>query len=107
MTRNEYIFDLGSIPEEFSTTTSGEPFLIYDNGVNNPNRILAYSIVDSLKRLARAETIYMDGTFKTSPRIFTQIFCMRIPFKDTYLYALPNKTRVVYEELFQAVVDKC
>ena len=103
--------EFGSIPEEFSSTSTGEPFLIYDNGAHNPNRILAFASTDSLTRLAQADTIFMDGTFKSSPTIFTQIFCMRIPFKNTAITAvyalLPNKSRAVYEELFQAVVDKC
>jgi hypothetical protein len=53
----------------------------------------------------------MDGTFDTAPPLFKQIFTTRVPFGNTHITVvyslLQKKTRQAYEELFQAVIDKC
>ena len=48
----------------------------------------------------------------TTPRLqFSQVYVLRVAFCDVGMtcgYALlQNKSRSVYDELFQAVVDKC
>ncbi|XP_042211389.1 uncharacterized protein LOC121858820 [Homarus americanus] len=61
--------------------------------------------------LACADTLYMDGNFAMAPNIFKHIYVIRVPFGDTVVTSvfalLPNKTRATYEELLQAIVDKC
>lgn len=105
--------DLGELPTEFTQTVGPNPeeFLLYDNGPNANNRILVFGTSDGLSLLAGADTLYMDGNFAMAPNIFKQIYVIRVPFGDTAVtsvYALlPNKTRATYEELFQAIVDKC
>ncbi|KAG7159849.1 putative MULE transposase domain-containing protein 6, partial [Homarus americanus] len=88
-----------------------EEFLLYDNGPNANNRLLVFGISDGLRLLACADILYMDGNFAVAPNIFKQIYVIRVPFGDTAVisvYALlPNKTRATYEELLQAIVDKC
>ncbi|CAI9720694.1 Hypothetical predicted protein [Octopus vulgaris] len=88
-----------------------EKFLLCDNGPNANNRILVFGTSDSPRLLAGADTLYMDGNFDMVPDIFKQIYDIRVPFGDTAVasvYALlPNKTRATYDELFQAIVDKC
>ncbi|CAI9740003.1 Hypothetical predicted protein [Octopus vulgaris] len=53
----------------------------------------------------------MDGNFAMAPTIFKQNCVIRVPFSDTAVTSvyvlLPNKTRVAFEELFQAIVDEC
>ena len=105
--------DLGDLPREFTLTTGPTPenFLIYDNGNNRNDRILVFGTTASLRLFAAAETFYMDGNFAMAPNIFRQLYVIRVPFgRDvvTAVYALlPTKTRAVYEELFQALVDRC
>lgn len=53
-------------------TVEGETFFIYDN--QSENRILVCSIRGYLKLLAQSRIRFMDGTFKLSQTIFTQIF---------------------------------
>lgn len=70
---------LEKIPEEFRTTITGAMFLIYDSfDDRNYNltcgRILIFSTIENLKRLMRSVTWYVDGTFKTAPSIFFQLF---------------------------------
>ncbi|XP_041370954.1 uncharacterized protein LOC121384563 [Gigantopelta aegis] len=90
--------DLGDLPVEFMQTVGPNPeeFLIYDNGPNINNRLLVFATKEGLKHLAAANTLYMDGNFSMAPKVFKQLYVIRVPFGDTAIttvYALlPNKT---------------
>ncbi len=64
-----------------------------------------------LKHLCGSEKWYVDGTFGTAPRQFTQLFVIRAAVDDVYatcVYAfLPNKLQSSYEEVFTAVLNSC
>ena len=98
---------------EFAATLDEDPqpFLFYDNGPDARTRVIAFTTEDNLRHLATADTLYMDGTFDTAPPLFKQIFIIRVPFGNTHITVvysfLQKKTRQAYEELFQAVIDKC
>lgn len=102
-----------TIPQEFTTTLDQDPqpFLLYDNGPEANNRVIAFATEENLRLLADADTFFMDGTFDTAPPLFKQIFTIRIAFSTTHITAvyclLQKKSRVGYQELFQAIVDKC
>lgn len=61
------------IPDAFKNTTSGENFLAYDSGPGQ-NRILIFATQRNLDRMVRCEHWYADGTFKSSPPLFQQIY---------------------------------
>ena len=63
------------IPPEYTVTSGLNPmrFLIYDNGPLAVNRIIAFATDAGLRRLAEAETLFMDGNFAMSPRLFAQV----------------------------------
>jgi hypothetical protein len=98
---------------EYTTSTNNQQFLQYDNGQKAENRMLVFYSLDSLERLANAQTffIFMDGTFSVAPHPFKQLYTIRVSFKDvtgTAVYAfLPNKCQDTYRELFQSIVDNC
>ena len=102
-----------TIPAELTTTLDQDPqpFLLYDNGQDAKNRVIAFATEDNLRLLAEAHTFFMDGTFDTAPPLFKQICTIRIAFSTTHITAvyclLQKKARVGYQELFQAIVDKC
>lgn len=74
--------DLEQIPERFRKTLMGDLFLIYDSNeddeaeIGEKNRVLVFSTRRNLELLMVSETWFADGTFKTSPLIFTQIFTL-------------------------------
>ena len=45
-----------------------------DTGQNDQNRLVAFATVGNLEKLCKAETIYIDGTFKASPQFVYQLF---------------------------------
>lgn len=91
------------IPAEFSITETGEEFLLYDNGKIN-DRILIFSIRRNLRLLAASQHWYMDGTFKTAPALFEQLYTIHgIRFNNVIpaVFALlPNKSELTYSHLF-------
>jgi hypothetical protein len=102
-----------TIQPEFAATLDEDPqpFLFNDNGSDARTRVIAFATEDNLRHLATADTLYMECTFDTAPPLFKQIFTIRVPFGNTHITVvyslLQKKTRQAYEELFQAVIDKC
>ena len=102
-----------TLPEEWRQTAGSHPelFLLYDNGPDSNSRIITFGTEVGRRQLATASTIFMDGNFAMAPTQFSQVYILCVPFRDvamTCVYALlQNKSRAVYDELFQAVVDKC
>ena len=61
------------IPDSYKTTIGGENFLLFDSGPGQ-NRILIFSTQRNLDQMVRCPHWYADGTFKSSPPLFTQIY---------------------------------
>lgn len=58
--------------EEHTKTNKGEHFLMFDSEVKDNN--LIFSTHKNLCVLASCKRFYMDGTFKTVPVIFEQLY---------------------------------
>ena len=95
------------IPESISKFPDNSKFLVYDSGVNDPDRILIFSSNYALKALASTPHIATDGTFKLCPSLWTQMItvhglypgCGSIP----YVFGLlPNKSQETYVKFFTA-----
>lgn len=65
---------------EFTTTAKGEKFLLYDSGPTE-NRLLIFGTRQNLMLLAKSKHWYADGTFKTVPLLFAQLYTIH-GFKD-------------------------
>lgn len=64
-----------TLPDELRRTASGEPIVMYDSDIyEDEKRLMIFSTHKNLEFLATCETIHMDGTFKTCPQLFTQLF---------------------------------
>jgi len=84
-------------------------FLLSNEGTTE--RILVYCTAEFLTYLSQSPKIFMDGTFKSSPNLFYQIYTIHGYFRDTqlvpFVYAfLPNKERITYERLFKVILEK-
>lgn len=88
--------DLGELPADYQKTLLGEQFLMYDSltdahddrdtddeeeeGLSNdeeeqqPRRVLVFATRRNIEILCTSTVWFVDGTFKTAPSIFTQIF---------------------------------
>ena len=93
-------------PEPFTQTINGHPFLLYDSGPSN-NRILLFSTQRNLDLMTQCNHWYADGTFKSAPQLFTQIYTIHAMKYDnvipTIFVLMPNKTQSSYNQLFSAL----
>lgn len=90
----------------FSTTRTGERFLLHDEVYNN-DRILIYASDFLLTKLFSSDLVLCDGTFKMVPHIFEQLFTLNI-FVDCKLFPvvyalLKRKNAETYSRVLRAV----
>ena len=91
------------VPESYTVSNSGEPFLLANIG--EAERILIFSTTSNLERLGNADLWHGDGTFKCVPGIFTQLYTIHA-VKDNVTYPcvyalLPNKREETYNRLLE------
>lgn len=65
---------------------NGEQFCIGDHNRNN-ERVLVFSSTESLKLLATAQLILLDGTFKIAPLGFRQLYTIHALFGEAGMHA--------------------
>ena len=64
------------IPASYFKMSDDEDFLLFHSGLS-ADRILLFSTKKHLETLGNLDQRYMDGTFKSSASLFTQIFTTR------------------------------
>lgn len=71
------------IAEEYSLTEINEQFLLYDSGSKDPQRFIIFATQNSLRRLSNSNHWFADGTFKTCPQLFAQLYTIHsIQYND-------------------------
>ncbi|CAF4036620.1 unnamed protein product [Rotaria magnacalcarata] len=89
---------LFDIPDPFARTLRDNPFLIIDKLIARRQRMILFVSDEQLKMLFSAETILMDGTFSSCPKIFDQVYTIRT-FPCVF-GLLPNRLKLTYQFLF-------
>ncbi|XP_060065155.1 uncharacterized protein LOC132545490 [Ylistrum balloti] len=88
--------------------STGEPFLLFDDGEQN-NRMIAFASSENLAELAASDTFFCDGTFYNCPTMFHQIFSVHVQNEGTMtpvVYALlPGKSQAIYSRFFTLLQD--
>ncbi|CAM4888865.1 unnamed protein product [Rotaria socialis] len=99
------------VPDSCAMTHDGENFLIYDSTREIfGGRLMIFSTKVFIEMLCECEVILIDGTFKTRPIMFAQVYVIMgkhlgevIPF----VWCLtPKKTQPVYEKIFNILKKK-
>ena len=95
-----------TLPQKYTETLTGVPFLLYDSGPGN-DRILLFSTQRNLDLMAQCRHWFADGTFKTAPPLFNQLYTIHavkyynvIP---TVFVLMPNRTEDTYKRVFNAM----
>ncbi|XP_064479745.1 uncharacterized protein LOC135393150 [Ornithodoros turicata] len=107
-TRNEYLPALPpsrsevNLQDRWRRTLDDANFLLVDDGTED--KILIFSTQANLQKLCRTNTIFIDGTFKVTPRLFAQLYTVHAEYLGAifpFVYALlPDKSRLSYRRLF-------
>jgi hypothetical protein len=76
------------------------------------NRILLFATQANIQRLSRASFWLMDGTFKTVPTVFRQLYTIHAPVGGENSRILPlvfslvtSKSKEIYKSLFEELID--
>ena len=74
------------------------------------NNIVIFSIEENIRRLSTKSHWCADGTFKSVPNIYTQIFTIHGFECDKLIplvyCLLSSKTRAIYSQVFRSLKDK-
>lgn len=84
--------------------------VLEDTGPDDPDRIVFMGSQGLLDELAKASTCFADGTFKSVPNMFCQLYTLRCPVGNKYAtcayFLLPNKSRRTYERMIDMLKAK-
>ncbi|XP_022173341.1 uncharacterized protein LOC111035852 [Myzus persicae] len=90
------------IPEKYTYTVAGDKFLQFDSCASD-NIIIIFSTQKNLDLMATCDHWYADGTFKTSPPLFKQVFTIHaIKYNNvlkTVYSLLPDKWQDTYSSV--------
>jgi hypothetical protein len=97
------------IPDCFKVSNIGQPFLIYDN-LDEENRMMVFGTGEFLSYLEQSSAWFADGTFRTAPKHFAQLFTIHFlkNFKafPAVFGLLPNKKQETYVKLLEVLKAK-
>ena len=97
------------IENEWTQTVKNQRFLLRIDG-DEKEKIIIFATDKMLERLCNTNTLYMDGTFSSCPRLFYQLFTINIYIGDQQfpaIYALlPGKSRNIYNRLFLLIKEE-
>ena len=90
--------------QEYQLTTNGDQFLVFENGIGDPERIFIFASNLVLQFLYECDDWYADVTFKVCPEVFYQVYTFHSQQRGRtfpYVYGfLPNKTEATYTRFF-------
>ncbi|CAG8662727.1 6134_t:CDS:1, partial [Dentiscutata heterogama] len=101
-----------NVPDQLRTTIRGEQFLAKDIEFNN-EKIMIFCTSNNLQYLEEARYWLMDGTFKTVPTLFRQLYTIHAivggesnsrVFPMVYVL-MTSKTEECYTRLFQELIN--
>jgi hypothetical protein len=100
-----------NIPDSLCLTLNGSPFLMKDF-VAGGDRILLFTTQANIQHLAQAPFWMMDGTFRTVPKIFGQLYTIHAPVGGENSRILPlvyslltGKSEEIYRCLFEELLE--
>ncbi|XP_057336357.1 uncharacterized protein LOC130674920 isoform X2 [Microplitis mediator] len=98
------------VPPRYSVTAKGEPFLLKDIKIDTKKRserLLIFSTDQNIRYLKQCKILFADGTFKTLPTMFYQLYTLHARIKDK---ALPlvfvlttGKSAKLYERMLSEI----
>ena len=85
-----------TIEDEYRLTADGEDWIQVDTGPDDPQRIIIIAAKQSLQRLANADHWFMDGTFKSCPEHFYQLYSIHAMVHNHNSFPLVNIFNFIY-----------
>ena len=98
-----------SIPANYILSTDNEPMMLWDSGWDErTRRSFLWGTPKNADHMVDAEHWVVDGTFKSAPNLFHQLFTVHGLFPDgwhlpLFYGLLPGKTTTLYRNLFEEI----
>ncbi|XP_034230410.1 uncharacterized protein LOC117639119 [Thrips palmi] len=99
----------------YTTTKRGTRYLLFDSGQDDADRVLVFCSEEQLKILCASNEIFADGTFKTVPNQFGQLYTIHGTVVDTAqrkpVFPLVScicvrKNEATYQQIWEAFIDE-
>ena len=94
---------------KYLKTNANQNFVLFDT--NDADRIICFSSPHQQEILSNCKEWYVDGTFKSAPPGFAQLFIIHGWFNDEMYpcawVALRNKTAGVYKKMLENYINSC
>lgn len=97
------------LPPDYVKSHSGDALLMWDSGWDiQTRRSLIFATPGNIDAMTDAEHLIIDGTFKSAPKHFTQLFTLHGLFPDgwhlpLYYSLLPGKTTTLYRNVLEQI----
>eukprot|EP00102_Acyrthosiphon_pisum_P021502 XP_016658712.1 PREDICTED: uncharacterized protein LOC107883368 [Acyrthosiphon pisum] len=75
------------IPDQYMCLSGGSQFLLHDSGVHDDERFIIVGSMTGLRALSMSTRWHADGTFKTTPLIFKQLYSIHAEIGNNSLVA--------------------
>ena len=76
--KNNYTFNIyNDIPIELAVPKKDKEFLFFDSGMKDDDKIVVFTKEENLEHFINCKTVICDGTFKSSPSNFEQLFTLQ------------------------------
>ncbi|KAG0440845.1 hypothetical protein DMUE_1456, partial [Dictyocoela muelleri] len=85
------------IPIELHKTSKNKKFLNFDSGMEDINSIVVFTTEENLEHFQYSNIVICDGTFKSAPSNFEQLFTFKSNVRNTNLpliYCFMKKNEV-------------
>ncbi|CAF1419324.1 unnamed protein product, partial [Rotaria sordida] len=94
------------IPRDMHFNNTNQPFLFYNSPT--PHKVIAFASEPALKILSKNHHWNADGTFRTSPALFTQAYYIHVfdeySMKPVVYACCEDKSQAGYDYLFRSLV---
>ena len=95
--------DMENIPEEYQLI-DGDRWLLHDSG-NEEGRFLIFGMSSTIEVMSRSDMWFLDGTFKSRPLLFAQLYVIHYRCDDHVIPGLfvlmENKREQLYTSVFE------
>ena len=100
------------VPDDLKFTNNNKLFLLRQSDIGN-EKVLLFSTENNLKKLAESNYWIMDGTFKTAPNMFLQIYSIHAPvggkensrILPLVYFVMSRKSEEAYKRAFEDLCD--
>jgi len=75
------------IPDQYKCLSDGSQFILHDSGVDDDERFIVLGSMTGLRALSMSTRWHADGTFKTTPLIFKQLYSLHAEIGNNSLVA--------------------